>query len=159
MPFFFDKKETKTNTSIYYSMIKWTNDTTNVFKISTADNRKVAQGTPAYFAIEIVHDMTKETFFLYSTLSQITGRYVKLSIGEPNMVNLKHQGFYTYKIWETSNNTYNSSNYTSNLDDDDLVHKGKLYFDDTANTEVKYTTYKPTSNTNTTNANTVYLTI
>lgn len=140
-------------------MIRWTNDIANDFKISTTDNRKVASGTTPYFAMEVKNDMTKVVKFFYCTLTTIRPRFVQLRVGEPGTVNLVEQGFYTYRIWETDDNTYTLSNYEANLTDDDLVHRGKLYFDDLANDEVTYTQYTPTSNDNTTNSNTVYLTI
>jgi len=159
LPFFFYIIETNTSIYIYYNMIKWTDNSTNIFEISISDTRKVSKGTTPYFFMEVENDMTKVKKAFYCTLVEQAARYVKLSVTEPSTVNLVEQGFYKYTIWETSNDTLTSVNYTSILGDEDLVHKGKLYYDDTANTEVSYTQYTPTSNKNTTNSNTTYLSI
>lgn len=141
-------------------MIIFNNDTVNIFKLSISDNRKVVAPETAYFFMELVNDMTKQVKVFYA--SQAGGhrpRFIVLRVDEPGTVNLVEQGFYTYKLWETNDNGLTLSTYESTLTDDDLVHKGKLYYNDTANTEVSYTQYTPTDNTNTLNNNTVYLTI
>ena len=141
-------------------MIKFTNYTINTFKLSISDNRKVASGTTAYWYMELTNDMTKvKKFVNCAPLGGHTARFITLRINEPVALDLVEQGFYTYKVYETSNAALDISNYESTLTDSDIVHKGKLFYDDTANTEVSYTQYTPTNNTNTTNNNTIYLTI
>ncbi len=132
---------------------------TNRVKLSIADKRTFASGTTVYFFMEVINDMTQQNKGFYITLSETTARYLMFSIIEPDTHNFVEQGFFTYRIWETTNAALNQGNYVALQSAVTPISRGKLYFDDTANTEVSYTQYTPTDNTNTTNSNTVYLTI
>lgn len=130
----------------------------NIF-LSIADKRTFASGTTVYFFMEVVNDMTQQNKGFYITLAETTARYLKFTITEPATHDFKEQGFFTYKIYETDNAALNQNTYVAALSAITPISIGKLFFNDTANTEVSYTQYTPTDNTNTTNSNTVYLTI
>jgi len=140
-------------------MIHISNAVANRVYLSIADKRTFSSDTTVYFFMEVVNDMTKENKGFYITLTETTSRYLLFTITEPDTHNFVHQGFYTYRIWETTNNTLNQGTYIAAQSAVTPIHRGKLFFNDTANDEVPYTQYTPTNNVNTTNSNTVYLTI
>ena len=103
--------------------------------------------------------MTKEAAYLMNTnatsLSHNT-RYSQLVFTEGTQVTLNPEGFFTYTVYEVTDNTLTDDSTLTELD---IIEKGKAFVKDGAVTEVSYTQYTPTDNVNTTNSNKIYLNI
>ena len=98
--------------------------------------------------------MTKEAYYLYPS-EIVTPRYSELRIVEGVDVNLGAKGFYTYTIYQVD-----ADDLTDDTGlEDNIIERGKALVKDNSVTEVSYTEYTPTSNKNTTNNNTQYISI
>lgn len=131
-------------------------DTNNATHISLPGVLKELQSTTSYIYFEFVNDMTKQVFFKELVPAAITARSFQFNINEPTNIDFKKQyGFYTYKIYESTD--------TGKLNSDDLqgdiVHIGKMHFSKTGVSEITYTEYTPTDTVNTTTKNTQYISI
>ena len=127
-------------------------DTTNTIKFNLTSKKNI--GTNPYIFMKLVNDMTKEAYYLYPA-ELVTPRYSQLRIVEGVDVNLGAKGFYTYTIYQVD---------ADDLTDDtglegNIIERGKALVKDNSVTEVSYTEYTPTSNKNTTNNNTQYISI
>jgi hypothetical protein len=104
--------------------------------------------------MKLVNDMTKEAYYLYPA-ELVTPRYSQLRIVEGVDVNLGAKGFYTYTIYQVD-----ADDLTNDTGlEDNIIELGKALVKDDNVTEVSYTEYTPTSNKNTTNNNTQYISI
>ena len=123
------------------------------------DKKHLAVGVGTFYFFKFVNDMTKEAAYLMNTnatsLSHNT-RYSQLVFTEGTQVTLNPEGFFTYTVYEVTDNTLTDDSSLTALD---IVEQGKAFVKDGAVTEVSYTQYTPTDNVNTTNNNTVYLNI
>jgi hypothetical protein len=127
-------------------------DTTNRVKFNLAGKKNI--GTNPYIFVKLVNDMTKEAYYLYPT-EIVTPRFSELRIVEGVDVNLGAKGFYTYTIYQVDANDLTNDTGL----EDNIIERGKALVKDNSVTEVSYTEYTPTSNKNTTNNNTQYISI
>ena len=127
-------------------------DTTNRVKLNLTSKRNI--GTNPYIFMKLVNDMTKEAYYLYPA-GLVTPRYSELRIAEGTEINLGAKGFYTYTIYQVD-----ADDLTDDTGlEDNIIERGKALVKDNNVTEVSYTEYTPTSNKNTTNNNTQYISI
>jgi len=127
-------------------------DTTNTIKFNLTSKKNI--GTNPYIFMKLVNDMTKEAYYLYPA-ELVTPRYSQLRIVEGVDVNLGAKGFYTYTIYQVD-----ADDLTNDTGlEDNIIELGKALVKDDNVTEVSYTEYTPTSNKNTTNNNTQYISI
>ena len=123
------------------------------------DKKHLAVGVGTFYFFKLVNDMTNEAVYLMNTnatsLSH-NSRYSQLVFTESTQVTLKPEGFFTYTVYEVTENTLTDDSSLTALD---IVEQGKAFVKDGAVTEVSYTQYTPTDNVNATNSNTVYLNI
>ncbi|QDP67568.1 MAG: hypothetical protein GOVbin568_7 [Prokaryotic dsDNA virus sp.] len=117
----------------------------------------VAKGTTSYFYFDFINDMTQQSYFAQIAIDATTPRRYKFILNEPTTIDFaKEYGFYTYTIYQSTSNGLSD---TSTFTDVNIVHKGKMHFSKTGVSEVAYTQYTPTDNTNTVNNNTQYISI
>lgn len=105
--------------------------------------------TTPYYLLVLTNDMTQEVVKFYPALSN-TNRIDNLRFTEPTDASLSPEGFWTYEIYESTDNTVTDLEDAAILG---LLEKGKAIVSDDLVTEVKYTEH-----TNET-TNTVYIKI
>jgi len=134
---------------------------TNNIPVTLKEKRVNDSGTTVYYYMKLVNDMTKEEYYTYGSMTHYN-RYSNFAfndaVGSPPNSLPNHDGFYTYTIYEVTDLGFGNDGDAS-LTDSLVVEKGKAYVSNEAITEVSYTQYTPTSNKNTTNSNTTYLSI
>ncbi len=109
-----------------------------------------------YILIKFTNDMTKQSYFVNPT-ETVEPRYSKVDFTEGTDISLGAEGFYTYVIYQVKTNDLTDD---STFDADTrTIERGKALVKDANVTEVSYTQYTPTSNKNTTNSNTQYISI
>ena len=127
-------------------------DTTNRVKFNLAGKKNI--GANPYIFVKLVNDMTKEAYYLYPA-ELVTPRYSELRITEGEQSNLGAKCCYTYTIYQVDANDLTDDTGLEN----NIIERGKALVKDNSVTEVSYTEYTPTSNKNTTNNNTQYISI
>jgi len=153
LPFFFDFLVNKIQIFIFYSMVVINKGVANELFFNLTSKKRLAS-SPFIF-IKFTNDMTKQDYFVYPT-EIVKPRYSSMSFTEGTHISLGAEGFYTYVIYQvTTNDLSNDSTLTSSR----IIERGKALVKDASVTEVLYTEYTPTSNKNTTNSNTQYLSI
>jgi hypothetical protein len=131
----------------------------NTIYLTLRDKKHIAAGSAFYIFIKFVNDMTKEATYLMAVSPVAIAhqpRYSRIVFTEGTHVTLNPEGFFTYTVYEVTDNTLTDD---STLTSNDIIEQGKAFVKDGAVTEVSYTQYTPTDNVNTTNSNTVYLNI
>ena len=161
MPFFFGLNLNKLRLFIYYNMLHIIKGQVNNIPVTLHEKRVNNSGTTVYYYMKLVNDMTKEEYFTYGSMTHyaIYSNFAfNDAVGSPPNELPKHDGFYTYTIYEVTDNTFGNDGDAS-LNDTLAIEKGKAFINNNDITEVSYTQYTPTDNKNTTNSNTVYLNI
>lgn len=108
-----------------------------------------------YIFIKFTNDMTKQSYFVNPT-ETVEPRYSLVEFTEGTDISLGAEGFYTYVIYQVEQDTLQNDD---DLTDLRIIERGKALVKDANVTEVSYTQYTPTSNKNTTNSNTQYISI
>lgn len=106
--------------------------------------------TAPYYLLVLTNDMTKEVVKFYPTILSNTQRVTPLKFTEPTDASLSPKGFWTYEVYESTDNTVTDLTDAAILG---LLEKGKAFVKDDNVTEVSYTEH-----TNET-TNTVYIKI
>lgn len=106
--------------------------------------------TAPFFLLVLTNDMTKEVVKFYPTILANTQRVTPLKFTEPTDASLSPEGFWTYEVYESTDNTVKDLTDAAILG---LLEKGKAFVKDDNVTEVSYTEH-----TNET-TNTVYIKI
>lgn len=134
---------------------------TNNLPVTLREKRVNNSGVTVYYYMKLVNDMTKEEYFTYGSMTNYP-RYSIFAfndaVGSPPNTLPDEEGFYTYTIYEVTDLSLTKEELAA-LSDNLAVEKGKAFVSNPAITEVSYTQYTPTDNTNTLNSNTVYLNI
>jgi len=142
-------------------MIHIVKGTVNNLPVTLREKRVNNAGVTIYYYMKLVNDMTKEEYFTYGAMTNYP-RYsifaMNDTVGDPPNSLPDEEGFYTYTIYEVTDLGFGNDGDAS-LNDNIAVEKGKAFVSNPAITEVSYTQYTPTSNTNTLNSNTTYLNI
>jgi|TARA_R100000482_G_C5100509_1_gene135392 hypothetical protein len=133
----------------------------NHLPVTLREKRVNNAGVTIYYNMKLVNDMTKEEYFTYGSMTNYP-RYSIFAfndaVGSPPNTLPDEEGFYTYTIYEVTDLSLTKEELAA-LSDNLAVEKGKAFVSNPAITEVSYTQYTPTDNTNTLNSNTVYLNI
>ena len=133
----------------------------NHLPVTLREKRVNNAGVTIYYNMKLVNDMTKEEYFTYGSMTDYP-RYSIFAfndaVGSPPNTLPDEEGFYTYTIYEVTDLSLTKEELAA-LSDNLAVEKGKAFVSNPAITEVSYTQYTPTDNTNTLNSNTVYLNI
>ena len=133
----------------------------NHLPVTLREKRVNNAGVTIYYNMKLVNDMTKEEYFTYGSMTNYP-RYSIFAfndaVGSPPNTLPDEEGFYTYTIYEVTDLSSTKEELAA-LSDNLAVEKGKAFVSNPAITEVSYTQYTPTDNTNTLNSNTVYLNI
>ena len=140
-------------------MLHITRGIENTVYFTVRDKKVGASGANFYHLFKFVNDMTKEEVFIMGGTNSVITHFIRhsfLTFTEGGSIIFNPEGFWQYTIYETTDNTLTDD---STLTTSDIVEQGKAFVKDNAVTEVSYTQYTPTDNTNTTNKNTVYLNI
>lgn len=143
-------------------MIHITKGQASSFSVTLQEKRINSAGTTVYYLININNDMTKKNWWSYGTQVRYP-RYTKFtvndSVGSPPNT-LVDEGFSTYKIYEVTSLSIDLSDVDNvAVTASQIVEQGKVFIKDDSVTEVSYTQYTPTTNTNTLNSNKQYISI
>lgn len=143
-------------------MIHITKGALSTFPVTLKEKRVNNSGVTVYYLINLNNDMTKKNWWSYGAQTikrRYTSFQVNDSVGSPPVA-LPDEGFYTYKIYEVTSLSIDLSNVdTVAVTENQIVETGKAFIQDPSITEVSYTQYTPTDNTNTLNSNTQYISI
>ncbi len=127
--------------------------TTNDLPVTLNEKKVYATGTTIYYLCKFVNDMTNKAKYGYGAITGYA-RYTNIRLIEGTDITLTESGFWTYTIYEVTSNSLTND---TGLATSSIVEKGKAFVKDNNVTEVSYTQYTPTDNTNTTNNNTSYI--